>query len=68
MSKKVPVKTMVTIILFLTSYNDMLQAMFGIMENLNVTIEQSKAYLLMLCFLKDSVVKSTKEDHQNLLK
>ena len=68
MSKKVPVKTMVTIILFLTSYNDMLQAMFGIMENLNVTIEQSKAYLLMLCFLKDSVVKSTEEDHQNLLK
>ena len=68
MPKKVPVKTMVTIILFLTSYNDMLQAMFGIMENLNVTIEQSKAYLLMLCFLKDSVVKSTEEDHQNLLK
>ena len=68
MAKKVPVKTMVTIILFLTSYNDMLQAMFGIMENLNVTIEQSKAYLLMLCFLKDSVVKSTEEDHQNLLK
>ena len=38
--------------------------MTGVMDNMNVTIEPSKAYLIMLCFLKDSVVKSADDDQQ----
>ena len=42
--------------------------MTGVMDNMNVTIEPSKAYLIMLCFLKDSVVKSAEDDQQFVMK
>ena len=40
----------------------------GVMENMKVTIEPSKAYLIMLSFLKDSVVNSADNDQQFVMK